>query len=401
MNKLPLMADHDPVALLPDNEQDEAKIVKSRRLILLLAGMLLVGAVWAWFAVLDEVSTGTGKVIPSSREQVIQTLDGGILTELNVQEGSKVQAGQVVARLDPTRSESNVGESQAKYRASLAASIRLTAEVNNQPLVFPDTLKAWTALLAEETRLYHSRKEQLSKSTRQLDESLKLVNSELAITEKLAKTGAASNVEVLRLRQQVADISFKKIDLNTRYFVDAREQLSKANADVASLAEVIKGRADSVTRLTVRSPVQGIVKNIKVNTIGGVIAPNGELMEIVPVDGRLLIEARISPRDIAFIHPDQQALVKITAYDYAIYGALNGVVETISPDTTQDEAKPDIYYYRVFIRTDNDYLENKSGKRFLIGPGMIATVDIKTGEKTVMDYLVKPFNRAKEALRER
>jgi adhesin transport system membrane fusion protein len=147
--------------------------------------------------------------------------------------------------------------------------------------------------------------------------------------------------------------------------------------------------------------VQGIVKNIKVNTIGGVIAPNGELMEIVPVDGRLLIEARISPRDIAFIHPDQQALVKITAYDYAIYGALNGVVETISPDTTQDEAKPDIYYYRVFIRTDYDYLENKSGKRFLIGPGMIATVDIKTGEKTVMDYLVKPFNRAKEALRER
>ena len=298
MNKIPLMADHDPVALLPDSEEDEAKIVKSRRLILLLAVMLLVGGVWAWFAVLDEVSTGTGKVIPSSREQVIQTLDGGILTELNVREGSKVQAGQVVARLDPTRSESNVGESQAKYRAS-------------------------------------------------------------------------------------------------------REQLSKANADVASLAEVIKGRADSVTRLTVRSPVQGIVKNIKVNTIGGVIAPNGELMEIVPVDGRLLIEARISPRDIAFIHPDQQALVKITAYDYAIYGALNGVVETISPDTTQDEAKPDVYYYRVFIRTDYDYLENKSGKRFLIGPGMIATVDIKTGEKTVMDYLVKPFNRAKEALRER
>jgi adhesin transport system membrane fusion protein len=364
MNKIPLMADHDPVALLPDSEEDEAKIVKSRRLILLLAVMLLVGGVWAWFAVLDEVSTGTGKVIPSSREQVIQTLDGGILTELNVREGSKVQAGQVVARLDPTRSESNVGESQAKYRASLAASIRLTAEVNNQPLAFPDSLKAWPALLAEETRLYHSRKEQLSKSTRQLDESLKLVNSELAITERLAKTGAASNVEVLRLRQQVADISFKKIDLNTRYFVDAREQLSKANADVASLAEVIKGRADSVTRLTVRSPVQGIVKNIKVNTIGGVIAPNGELMEIVPVDGRLLIEARISPRDIAFIHPDQQALVKITAYDYAIYGALNGVVETISPDTTQDEAKPDVYYYRVFIRTDYDYLENKSGKRF-------------------------------------
>lgn len=398
---LHLMKDADPVLLMQDSEEDEVQIVKSRRLIIMLAIMLLISSIWAWFAVLDEVSTGSGKVIPGSREQVIQTLDGGILTELNVQEGSKVTAGQIVARLDPTRSESNVGESQAKYRASLAASIRLTAEVNNQPLVFPDTLKPWPALLAEETRLYHSRREQLTKSSRQLEESLALVNSELAITERLAKTGAASNVEVLRLRQQAADIGLKKIDLNTRYYVDAREQLSKANADVASLAEVIKGRADSVTRLTVRSPVQGIVKNIKVNTIGGVIAPNGELMEIVPVDGRLLIEARISPRDIAFIHPDQPALVKITAYDYAIYGALDGVVETISPDTTQDEAKPDVYYYRVFIRTDHDYLENKKGKRFSIGPGMIATVDIKTGQKTVMDYMVKPFNRAKEALRER
>ncbi|ROS14988.1 adhesin transport system membrane fusion protein [Raoultella sp. BIGb0399] len=398
---LHLMKDADPVLLMQDSEEDEVQIVKSRRLIIMLAIMLLISSIWAWFAVLDEVSTGNGKVIPGSREQVIQTLDGGILTELNVQEGSKVTAGQIVARLDPTRSESNVGESQAKYRASLAASIRLTAEVNNQPLVFPDTLKPWPALLAEETRLYHSRREQLTKSSRQLEESLALVNSELAITERLAKTGAASNVEVLRLRQQAADIGLKKIDLNTRYYVDAREQLSKANADVASLAEVIKGRADSVTRLTVRSPVQGIVKNIKVNTIGGVIAPNGELMEIVPVDGRLLIEARISPRDIAFIHPDQPALVKITAYDYAIYGALDGVVETISPDTTQDEAKPDVYYYRVFIRTDHDYLENKKGKRFSIGPGMIATVDIKTGQKTVMDYMVKPFNRAKEALRER
>ncbi len=166
----------------------------------------------------------------------------------------------VVARLDPTRSESNVGESQAKYRASLAASIRLTAEVNNQPLIFPPSLKAWPGLLAEETRLYHSRREQLTKSMRQLEQSLSLVNSELAINEKLAKTGAASNVEVLRLRQQAADIELKKIDLNTRYYVDAREQLSKANADVASLAEVIKGRADSVARLTVRSPVQGSSK---------------------------------------------------------------------------------------------------------------------------------------------
>ena len=391
----------DPVGLLADGDADEVVMVGSRRLIVILVVLLLAAGGWAWFATLDEVSTGTGKVIPGAREQVLQTLDGGILTELAVQEGSKVTVGQVVARLDPTRSESNVGESQAKYRASLAASVRLNAEVNGQPLVFPESLKAWPALINEETRLYRSRKDQYTKSLQQLNQSLSLANRELEITERLAKTGAASSVEVLRLRQQQSDIQLKLTDLNARYYVDAREQLSKANADVASLAEVIKGRADSVTRLTVRSPVQGIVKNIKVTTIGGVIAPNGELMEIVPVDGHLLIEARISPRDIAFIHPDQSALVKITAYDYAIYGALNGVVETISPDTIQDEAKPEVYYYRVFIRTQTDYLTNKQGHHFSISPGMIATVDIKTGEKTVMDYLIKPFNRAKEALRER
>ena len=183
--------------------------------------------------------------------------------------------------------------------------------------------------------------------------------------------------------------------------MQAREELAKATAEAASLSEIIKGRTDSVTRMTVRSPVKGIVKNIKVNTLGGVIPPNGELMEIVPMDDHLLIETRLSPRDIAFIHPDQAALVKITAYDYAIYGGLNGVVDSISPDTIQDEAKPEIYYYRVFIRTENDYLQNKAGKRFSIVPGMIANVDIKTGEKTVMDYMVKPFNKVKEALRER
>ena len=160
-------------------------------------------------------------------------------------------------------------------------------------------------------------------------------------------------------------------------------------------------RADTLARLTLRSPVRGIVKNIEVSTIGGVIPPNGKLMNIVPLDDRLLVEARISPRDIAFIHPKQPATVKITAYDYAIYGALKGEVATISPDTIKDEAKPDVEYYRVLIRTDRDALMNKEGRRFPIVPGMVATADIHTGSKTVFQYLVKPFNRGREALRER
>lgn len=384
-----------------ENDEDNQSLVRSGRIVTASALLLLVAWLWAAFSTLDEVSTGTGKVIPSSREQVLQSLDGGILVALNVREGQRVEAGEVVARLDPTRSASNVGESVARYQAALAASARLSAEVNDLPLTFPPELEKTPQLIASETRLYKLRRSQFADSKARVDDSLTAVDRELAITRRLAKTGAASSVEVLRLERQRSDLQLKVLDLRSQYLVQAREELAKATAEAASLAEVIKGRADSVTRMTVRSPVKGIVKGIKVNTLGGVIPPNGELMEIVPSDDHLLIETRLSPRDIAFIHPDQTALVKITAYDYAIYGSLKGVVDSISPDTIQDEAKPEIYYYRVFIRTEHDYLENKVGKRFNIVPGMIANVDIKTGEKTVLDYLIKPFNKVKEALRER
>ncbi len=371
------------------------------RLITISTVLMLVALVWAWFGVLDEVSTGTGKVIPSSRDQVIQSLEGGILTELYVREGDRVKAGQVVARLDDTRSESNVGESAARYRAALAAAARLSAEVNDQKLVFPAELNKFPDLIASETRLYKTRRAQLTDATAQFNQSLALANKELAITQRLAKTGAASSVEVLRLQRDKSDLELKLTDMRSQYYVQAREELAKASAEADSLAQTIRGREDTVTRSTIRAPMNGIVKNIKVSTVGGVIPPNGELMNIVPLNDRLLIEARLSPRDIAFIHPGQRAVVKISAYDYAIYGGLNGVVESISPDTIQDEVKPEIYYYRVYIRTDNDYVQNKAGKRFAISPGMVSTVDIKTGEKTIMDYLIKPFNKAKEAMRER
>ncbi|WP_370445704.1 HlyD family type I secretion periplasmic adaptor subunit [Pantoea sp. ICBG 985] len=381
--------------------KSESHYTGAVRLIVISTALIMVALVWAWFGMLDEVSTGTGKVIPSSREQVLQSLEGGILTELYVHEGDRVQAGQIVAKLDATRSQSSVGESAARYRAALAAASRLRAEVNDDPLTFPAELNGYPDLIAAETRLYNTKRAQLNDATRQFKESLALANRELAITQRLAKTGAASSVEVLRLQRDKSDLELKLTDMRSQYYVQAREELAKASAEADSLAQVIKGREDTVTRLTIRAPMRGIVKNIKVSTVGGVIPPNGELMNIVPMNDRLLIEARLSPRDIAFIHPGQRAVVKISAYDYAIYGGLNGVVESISPDTIQDEVKPEIYYYRVFIRTDNDYVQNKAGRRFSISPGMVSTVDIKTGEKSIMDYLVKPFNKAKEAMRER
>ena len=381
--------------------QDERSIAGGVRVIWVCALMLACFLAWAaWFQVV-EVSTGTGKVVPTSKEQLIQSMEGGIIKDLNVSEGTLVERGQVLAQLDAVKSESNVGESEAKYRAALASVNRLQAEVGEKPLAFDASLDKYPELRRAETDLFNARRKGLSETLTGIESSLKLVRSELAITENLAKIGASSRVEVLRLNRQRSELELKATEARSEYMVHAREDLAKANAEAQMLSAVIRGRSDSLSRLTLRSPVRGIVKDIEVSTIGGVVPPNGQLMQIVPLDEQLLIETRISPRDIAFIHPEQQAKVKITAYDYSIYGSLDGKVVTISPDTIQDEVKPEIFYYRVYIRTDSDVLRNKAGKTFAIVPGMIATVDIRTGEKTVLDYLIKPLNRAREALRER
>ena len=362
---------------------------------------LLSLLIWAWLFKLEEVSTGIGKVIPSSKEQVVQSLEGGILTKLYVHEGQIVQEGQVLAQLDPTRFASNVGESASLLLASQATAARLRAEVNGTSLKFPSEVLKERDLVEEETALYHSRRSNLEESLSGLQQALILVEEELQMTEPLVAKGAASEVEVLRLKRQATDLRNQMNDVRNQYLVKAREELAKANTDIDTQLQVVKGKSDSLNRTLFKSPVRGIIKEIDVMTIGGVISQNGKLMTIVPLDEQLLVEARISPRDIAFIHPGQDALVKITAYDYSIYGGLKGKVSIISPDTLRDEVKQDQFYYRVYIRTDSGKLMNKAGKQFSITPGMVATVDIKTGEKTILDYLIKPFNKAQEALRER
>ncbi|MFK3968848.1 HlyD family type I secretion periplasmic adaptor subunit [Ensifer adhaerens] len=380
---------------------NDERLVQSKRFVVLIFIFLAVLLVWSYFAVLDEVSTGTGKVVPTSQEQVIQSLEGGVVATLYARQDDVVEAGQVLAQLDPTVTESNVQESEAKYRAALASVSRLRAEVNQTPLEFPAELHAFPALKASETQLYDARRNSLKETLEWITESSKLVTDELAISQSLSKMGAASNVEVIRLKRQLVELQLKAAEAQSQYVVRAREELAKADADVEALSSVIRGRSDALARLTLRSPVRGVVKNIEVSTIGGVVPPNGQLMVIVPMDEQLVIEARISPRDIAYIHPEQRATVKITAYDYSIYGALEGKVTSISPDTIQDEVEPEVYYYRVFIKTTGEALTNKNGDRFPIVPGMMATVDIHTGSKTVFEYLIKPFNRAREALRER
>lgn len=379
----------------------EPPLPKASLFIWIIGIGLAVLLLWAWLFKLEEVSTGTGKVVPSSKEQVVQSLEGGILTTLNVREGEIVNRGQVLAQLDPTRFASNVGESESLLVSSLATSARLRAEVNGTPLVFPEEVLKEPKLVQQETALYDSGRANLEESLAGLRQALVLVEQELRMTEPLVVKGAASEVEVLRLKREANDLRNQMNDIRNQYYVKAREELSKSSTDVQTQQQVVRGKSDTLNRTVFKSPVRGVVKEIDVMTIGGVVPQNGKLMTIVPLDEQLLIEARISPQDIAFIRPDQEALVKIIAYDYSIYGGLKGKVTVISPDTIRDEVKQDQFYYRVYIRTDTDKLTNKSGQQFSITPGMVATVDIKTGSKTVLDYLIKPFNKAQEALRER
>lgn len=380
---------------------NESQLKRSSRVVWIVAGAFVIFLAWAYLAQLDEIASGTGRVVPTTREQTIQSLEGGILSKLKVKQDDLVDPGQLLAQLDPTRSASDVEESAARFRAALARVSRLEAELGQGVLVFPQELADYPDLRSAELRLYETRRRSLAESLGLLNRSLALIQDELRIAESLLDVGAASQVEVIRLKRQQSELALKKAEIQSDYMVQSREELTQARKEMESLSPVVRGRSFSLDSLTFRSPVRGIVKSVDISTIGGVVPPGGQIMTIIPLDDQLLIEARISPRDIAFIHPGQRATVKVTAYDYAIYGGLEGVVTTISPDTIQDEVQPDVYYYRVFVRTKADALTNDQGQKFAIVPGMIATVDIHTGRKSVLQYLIKPLNRASEALRER
>lgn len=367
---------------------------------LTLIGLVLFVA-WASWAILDEVTVGTGKITPSTHAQVIESLDGGIVSALMVKEGAIVERGQMLARLDPTRFQSNYGEAAARVRALRASSERLRSELTGEPLRFSAESLREPDLVARERQLYESRRRNLDETVANLQKAYQLVMAELRMTQPLVAKGAASDVEVIRLQRQATELKGKIDEARNQFAVRAREEQVKNNADLDAQLQVMAGKADQLDRAVISSPVRGIVKDIQVNTVGGVLQPGGKLMEIVPLEDQLLVEARINPRDIAYIRPGLPATVKVTAYDSSIYGDLKGTVEVVSPDTLQDEVRRDQFYYRVYVRTQSAELKNRNGKTFPILPGMVANVEIKTGQKSVMDYLIKPLNKLNEALRER
>ncbi|KTD20085.1 HlyD family secretion protein [Legionella lansingensis] len=367
--------------------------------IILWSSLLFIvcALVWANYAVLDEVTTGEGKVIPSSQIQIIQNLEGGIVSKLYVQEGEIVEKNQTLMQIDNTRFKASFNEAEQKMIALEISIIRLSAEMNNTPMVVPASLKKKNGGLVEaEEALYKSRQEEL----KQLTSALGLAEKELALSKPLVAKGAVSEVEILRLQREVNELQGKIHQFKSH----ALEQLNKNKAELAALKESQSAEEDRLVRTTVRSPVKGIVKRIKVNTIGGVIQPGMDIIEIVPLDDTLLIEAKIRPSDIGFIHPGQKAIVKLTAYEFPIYGGLTGKVEQISADTITDEQGPsgkEETYYLIRVRTEKNYLGTEAKPLYII-PGMMATVDILTGNKTVLQYILKPILKARQtALRER
>lgn len=370
-------------------------------LVALLASLIA----WAALTTVEEITLGEGRIIPSSREQVIQSLEGGIVAELFVREGAVVAAGQPLVRIDPTRARSSLMEGVSKSLALKATQARLRAESRGGSIVFPPEVLAVPQLVRSETETFNAKRSAVDESVAGLRRSIALANSELQMLEPLSARGLVAETEVLRLRRSINELQVQITDKQTKLRADSANELVKVESELAQTSETLTAREDTLRRTTLTAPVRGTVKNVRFNTVGGVVQPAQDIMEIVPLEDQLLVEARIRPADVAFLRPGLESTVKITAYDYAIYGGLKGRIELISPDTVQDEEAKgqkggDEKFYRVVIRTDKAELV-AGGKSMPIIPGMIAIVEIKTGEKSVLSYLVKPLNKAREALRER
>lgn len=374
--------------------------------------LVILATGWASYFKLDEITRGQGKVIPSSREQVIQSLDSGILTELNVREGDQVEKDQVLLRIDDARSGPVYREAREKWLALLAQVSRLRAEAYGTQLEFPLELDPHPGLRERETQAYEARKTSLQEQLRALDSSLTAIKSEIGLVGPMVRHGVMSQVELLRLQRQQAELEGQIAERRNRYLTDANNELVRVDSELAQTRENALAREDAYRRTVIRSPMKGVVKNVSVTTIGGVIQPGQNILEIVPVHDEMLVEAYVKPTEVAFLKEGQPAVVKLTAYDYNKFGGFEGVLEHLSPDTLKDDeskkprrpgANPidlEEGFYRILVRI-KDAGREKSGMKLVPLPGMTAIVEIRTGEKTVLEYLIRPFQAVGQALRER
>lgn len=371
----------------------------------LCAATVFLFVFWAAFAWIDEIVRADGEMISSSRPQIIQNLEGGILAELLVKEGQIVQRGDRLARLHGTMFQSSVDDLIEQITAHDIRRIRLEAELAGQfDFNVPDEMVARSpSIVASERALLMARQSDFVSRREGAQRVLDQAAKEKALLENMLTRKIVSLIEVTRARKTHADAKIRYDEVVTQAELERAQEFSDTLSKLATLKQNLKASMDQLNRTVLVSPLRGIVNNLSVTTIGGVVRPGEEILQIIPLDEELFVEAKVAPQDIANVRRGQEATVKLSAYDYTIYGTLKGRVDVISADTFRDERSnaPDGNpHYKVTLRVDMTELTNRQGE-IEIRPGMQATVELHTGEKTVLQYLLKPLYKSKEALRER
>lgn len=381
----------------------EGQLHGFRRTTWLTLGGLIVFLVWASFASLDEITRAPGSVIASSRTQVIQSQDGGVIEAILVKEGDIVEAEQVLAQIERTRAETSFLEARARATGLAATAARLRAEIFGGEPKWPAAIKNYPDFKLNQQALFNKRRSAIQEEVESIEAVLKLVRDELNMLKPLLTTGDVSRTEVLRLQRQEADLMAQITNKKNKYFQDAQAELNRVEEELAGVEQTLTQRESALEHTTLRAPLRGIVKNVRITTRGGVLRPGEEVMQIVPLEDDLVIEAKVLPVDIAFIKPGLEASVKIDAYDSTIYGTLPGKLTYISADTINEDLRQgDQPYYRVQVRTTGRQFSGRPEANLEIQPGMTATVEIKTGSKTVLQYITKPVTKTlSEALGER
>ena len=368
----------------------------------LLLVAVAVAIAWASLARVDEITRSDGRIVPDGREQVIASLEAGILRELFVREGQQVELGQELVQLDPTRVEAQQNESQAKRLALKAQIARLNAEANGRALKFPPEVQSVPRLAEAESEAFEARRRLLDEAVSSINRSATLLGRELKLAQDMSNKGLMSDVELMRLNRQANEMQQQRNERISHFRQEASSEAERVQNELAQLDEQMVVRQDALTRTSIKSPVRGVVKNIRVSTVGGIVGSGAPIMEISPLGPRVLVEARIRPRDIGFVRVGQVAEVKLSGYDFNVYGGLEGKIEYIGPDAVsgENDKTGEGGYYRATIAADRNNLRMK-GKPLPVIPGMTAQVEIKTGERSVLSYLLRPMMKSQEALRER
>lgn len=379
------------------------KSTTSRRVIWIIALALCVFGFWAANAPLEEIVRGQGKVVPARSSQIIQNLEGGIVAEVFVVEGDVVEAQQRVVRMDATQFRSAFQELREQRLALMLKLERLSAEQDQTNEYYPSTdLAALAPEYADsELALFEARRKELVDTLASLEEAARLRRQEVEILEPMVERTAVPEIDLIRAEQAAVDAEGRISTTLGEFEVARSEEYSETLVRLRQVEEQIRAREDQLRRTDVLSPVRGIVNRVSVTTIGGVVNPGEELIEVLPLDEALRVEGRIDPRDIGFVFAGMPATIKLTAFDFSVYGTLTGRVVHVGADTVTDETQREpVPYYEVFVELDNTALEGPTGV-VEIRPGMQAEVELKSGERTVLEYLLKPLFRTTEAFRER